>query len=96
MHRVRNRLFSFLDLALLPLAPLLAFVVRFEGFQWSPDAQTLLTRYLLAGTAITLTALFLPEIYPLLWRHASIADLKLIVGARVASAPRPITAAFRS
>ncbi|MDB4886641.1 MAG: polysaccharide biosynthesis protein CapD [Gemmatimonadetes bacterium] len=85
MHRVRNRLFFFIDLLLLPAATYLAYVIRFEGNSWSREIHETLLVFLLVAVPLKLLVLYGFGMYRRLWRYASIADLELILGACVIS-----------
>jgi FlaA1/EpsC-like NDP-sugar epimerase len=85
MHRVRNRLFFLIDLLLLPCATYVAYVARFEGTQWPPEAQRVLVGYVLASVPLKLLILYGSGMYRRLWRYASVADLELILGVGAVS-----------
>ena len=44
MRRVRNRIFFFADVLVLPVAAVLAYLIRFEGTNWPADSSVVLTR----------------------------------------------------
>jgi FlaA1/EpsC-like NDP-sugar epimerase len=75
----RNRHNFLLDLALLPLATLLAFVVRFEGMNWPADYSTVWLVYLGTSLPFKLALILGFGLYRRLWRFASIADLEAIL-----------------
>ncbi|HWA59174.1 MAG TPA: polysaccharide biosynthesis protein, partial [Gemmatimonadales bacterium] len=75
----RNRHILLLDLVLLPLATLLAFVVRFEGLDWGPVYGHIALVYLVASLPLKLILLLSFGLYRRLWRFAGIADLEVIV-----------------
>jgi FlaA1/EpsC-like NDP-sugar epimerase len=78
---MRNRHLFLLDAAALVVAPLVAFVVRFEDFGWlGQNLRTVLPYILLAGP-IRLVVLYNLGMYRRLWRHASIGELKQILVA---------------
>lgn len=89
--RLRNRLFFAIDLLALPLATLLAFGIRFEGWHWTRTSYWgLAITYMVIGTLIKVLGLLLGGIYRRLWRYASIADCEVLVawvlGSGVAAA----------
>ena len=54
MRRVRNRIFFLSDLLLLPVAAVLAYVIRFEGANWSPETSDSLVRFVVASLPLKL------------------------------------------
>ena len=54
---LRNRHLFALDLALLPLATLLAIVIRFEGLLWPPTYATIFPTYLAFALPVKLALL---------------------------------------
>ena len=70
MQRVRNRIFFFSDILLLPLAALLAYAIRFEGVNWSAEAGQALTGFILFGLPVKLLILFSLGMYRR-WRSSS-------------------------
>ena len=85
MQRVRNRLFFFSDILLLPLAALLSYLIRFEGPNWSVDSGDALTGFILYGLPVKLLILYALGMYRRLWRYASVSDLELIARASALS-----------
>ena len=77
MRYFRNRYFLFADLALLPLAAYLSFVLRFDSFtlngQWLQCAGLALV-----SVAVVPLAFILTGIYSRYWSYASIDDLLLL------------------
>jgi FlaA1/EpsC-like NDP-sugar epimerase len=86
MKHVRNRFFVISDILLLPLAALLAFIIRFEGVHWSTESQTALTAFILYGLPVKVAILYGLGMYRRLWRYASVSDLELIARACALSA----------
>jgi FlaA1/EpsC-like NDP-sugar epimerase len=79
--RMRNRHLLLLDAASVVLAPIIAFVVRFEEFGWlSQNARIVLPYILLAGP-VRIFIFHTLGMYRRLWRHASIGELKQILVA---------------
>src|ERR1700712_514927 len=85
LYRVRNRGFFAADLILLPAATLLAFAIRFEGTNWSPETQHILIAFIVVTVPIKLAVFFFAGMYRRLWRYASVADLEMIVGGSAVS-----------
>jgi len=75
---IRNRHLFLLDLALLPLGTLIAFVGRFGGLGWPPYGEILRT-YLLFSIPIKLFLLYRFGLYRRLWRFASVSELESIL-----------------
>jgi FlaA1/EpsC-like NDP-sugar epimerase len=81
IHRLRNRLFFAIDLVVLPLATLLAFSLRFEGWGWTRTSYwALAVMFIACATPIKLLGLLLGGVYRRLWRYASIIDCEILVG----------------
>lgn len=77
---LRNRLFLAVDLLALPLATLLAFVIRFEGWSWTATSYWQLAVYFVAvAVPIKILGLGLGGIYQRLWRYASISDSETLL-----------------
>ena len=85
MRRVRNRFFFLSDLVLLPLAVVLAYLIRFEGANWDAMTGFGMTRFLIASLPIKIAIMFALGLYARLWRYASITDLVLIARASAIS-----------
>ncbi|MEO6486354.1 MAG: nucleoside-diphosphate sugar epimerase/dehydratase, partial [Thermoanaerobaculia bacterium] len=56
-------------------------VVRFESFDWVADNVRLVGPYILAAILLRLAVFNMFGLYRRLWRHASIGELKVLVGA---------------
>lgn len=85
MRRVRNRIFFVSDIALLPLAALLAYLIRFEGTNWDAGTAFGMTRFVMVAVPVKLALFYLMGLYARLWRYASVTDLELIARASVLS-----------
>jgi FlaA1/EpsC-like NDP-sugar epimerase len=83
---MRNRHLILLDSATLVVAPVIAFVVRFEEFAWLGQNLRMVLPYILLAGPIRLVILYSLGMYRRLWRHASIGDLKQILVAGGVSA----------
>ncbi|MEJ7759141.1 MAG: nucleoside-diphosphate sugar epimerase/dehydratase [Gemmatimonadaceae bacterium] len=77
----RNRHLFIADAFSVIAATLLAFLVRFEEPQWISDNLRLVTFYLLLSVPVRLAIFFAAGMYRRLWRHASVGELKPILGA---------------
>jgi len=78
---MRNRHLFLLDAAALVVAPVIAFVVRFEEFSWLGQNLRMVLFYILLAGPLRLTAFYILGMYRRLWRHASIGELKQILVA---------------
>ncbi|MDQ6770828.1 MAG: polysaccharide biosynthesis protein [Gemmatimonadota bacterium] len=83
---MRNRHLFLIDAGSLIVAPLIAFLVRFEEFQWIADNLRMVVPYVLVTAPVRLLLLYNLGMYRRLWRHASIGELKQIVIAGVIAA----------
>lgn len=79
--RVRNRHLLLIDACSLILAPIIAFVVRFEEFSWLGDNVRMVIPYILLAGPTRLAVFYYLGMYRRLWRHASIGELKQILVA---------------
>ena len=79
--RVRNRHLLLLDAGSLVLAPLIAFVVRFEDVAWLGDNLQMVLPYALLSGPARLVVFYYLGMYRRLWRHASIGELRQILVA---------------
>ena len=78
---LRNRHLFVLDAFLLGLCTLLAYVVRFEGFDWGPaHLQTALV-YLAVTVPLKLGVLLYVGLYRRLWRFAGVVSVNVRVAA---------------
>ncbi len=85
MRRVRNRFFFLSDLALLPFAALLAYLIRFEGTNWDAPTALGMMRFMLIAVPLKILVFYLMGMYARLWRYASVTDLELIARASMLS-----------
>jgi FlaA1/EpsC-like NDP-sugar epimerase len=79
--RMRNRHLFLIDAAALVLAPLTAFIVRFEDPSWLGQNLRMVLPYILLAGPIRLMVFYNLGMYRRLWRHASIGELKQILVA---------------
>lgn len=75
----RNRHLLALDLALLPLATIAAYALRFEGFSWPAGYGSGAELYLPLSLLIKIGILFWLGLYRRLWRFASVSELETIL-----------------
>jgi len=84
--RLRNRHLFLIDAVSLVIAPVVAFLVRFEQFQWLGDNLRMVLAYVLLAGPLRLVLFYWFGMYRRLWRHASIGDLRQILVAGGVSA----------
>jgi FlaA1/EpsC-like NDP-sugar epimerase len=84
--RMRNRHLFLLDTAALVVAPLIAFVVRFEDVSWLGQNLRLVLPYILLAGPVRLAIFYNLGMYRRLWRHASIGELRQILVAGAVAA----------
>src|SRR4051812_47062757 len=78
---MRTRPLFLLDALALIVAPLLAFVVRFEDVEWLGQNLRMVLPYILLAGPVRLLVFYYLGMYRRLWRHASIGELKQILVA---------------
>lgn len=83
---LRNRHLLVLDALLLGLCTLVAYVVRFEGFEWGPANLYTALVYLAVSLPLKLGVLLYVGLYRRLWRFAGVAELEHILVATAISA----------
>ena len=76
---IRNRHLFVADFFSVVAATLIAFLVRFEDWQWISDNARLVTIYLAVSVPLRLFIFFMAGMYRRLWRHASVGELKPIL-----------------
>ena len=81
----RNRHLLVLDLAFVPLATLLAFTLRFEGWDWPAQYRSIAFWFLACALPCKMLLLYGFGLYRRLWRFASISELEVIVAATASS-----------
>jgi FlaA1/EpsC-like NDP-sugar epimerase len=74
-----------LDAILLGLCAVLAYIVRFEGFDWGPDNRYTAVVYLALSLPLKLVVLHYVGLYRRLWRFAGVAELEHILVATAIS-----------
>ncbi len=83
---LRNRHLFLADAFSLTAAPLIAFGVRFEDASWITTHLSIVLPYLAVTIPVRLAGFYGTGMYRRLWRHASVGELKQIVGAGVLAA----------
>ncbi len=86
LKRVRNRQLFGADLLLALAAPLLAYLLRFEGLAWGAQAGRDALVVALTIAPVHLAIFYMFGIYRCLWAHASAVELERLIAAAVTSA----------
>jgi FlaA1/EpsC-like NDP-sugar epimerase len=84
-RHLRNRYLFGLDVLLFGLSTLLAFALRFEGFDWPEPYRYAALLYLLVSLPLKLLIFWSVGMYRRLWRHAGVVEVERIVAAAAAS-----------
>jgi FlaA1/EpsC-like NDP-sugar epimerase len=82
---VKNRHFLAVDAFTVFTASLLAFLVRFEGYEWMLGHVGLIAIYVGLSLPLRIVVFYFAGMYRRLWRHASVGELRQIVVAGVAA-----------
>src|SRR5918994_4169891 len=85
-RNLRNRHLFMLDAVLLGLCTLVAYVVRFEGFDWGSAHLYTALAYIAVSVPLKLAVLLYVGLYRRLWRFAGVAELEHILVATAISA----------
>jgi FlaA1/EpsC-like NDP-sugar epimerase len=80
-HSVRNRYLFGSDALLFAASTILAFSLRFEGFDWGSDQIHAARLYLLFSLPVKLSIFWLVGLYRRLWRYAGMIDLERLISA---------------
>src|SRR4051794_23184003 len=83
--RVRNRYLFGSDVLLFASSTILAFALRFEGFEWGPDQNHAALLFLLVSLPGKLAIFWQVGIYRRLWRYAGIVDMERLISASIVS-----------
>jgi FlaA1/EpsC-like NDP-sugar epimerase len=83
--RVRNRYLFASDLLLFTSSTIIAFALRFEGFEWGPDQNHAALLFLLLSLPLKLAIFWRVGIYRRLWRYAGIVEVERLMSASMAS-----------
>ena len=78
-RHLRNRYLFLLDAVLLGLSTLVAYVVRFEGFDWGPAHLLTALVYIAVTVPLKLGVLLYVGLYRRLWRFAGVAEMEHIL-----------------
>src|SRR5678816_3436450 len=78
---VRNRYFVLSDMVLFSVATVLAFALRFEGFEWPEVYRQTALVYLVVSVPLRLFICYQAGIYKRLWRHASVVEVERLITA---------------
>jgi FlaA1/EpsC-like NDP-sugar epimerase len=78
-RHVRNRYFLLSDAGGLPLGLYVAFVLRFEGFDWPSDYRAAFVALLPTALILKLALFYLSGLYRRLWEFAGVAELERLV-----------------
>ena len=81
LKSLRNRHLFLADILSVVLATLIAFIVRFEHFQWLTENVKLVGTYMVLTVPLRLGVFYASGMYRRLWRHASVGELKPIIMA---------------
>jgi len=83
--RIRNRYLFGSDLLLFASATILAFALRFEGFEWGPDHSRAALIFLVLTLPFKLAIFWHVGIYSRLWRYAGIVEVERLIFASTTS-----------
>src|SRR5882724_1829331 len=83
--RIRNRYLFGSDVALFAASTLLAFALRFEGFDWDPIYRHAAVLFLVTSVPIKLLTFWRVGIYRRLWRYAGMLEVERLISAAAAS-----------
>ena len=78
---VRNRYLFASDILLFSASTILAFALRFEGFEWTAATHYAATVYLLVSLPVKLGIGWGVGLYGRLWRYAGLVDLERLITA---------------
>ena len=78
---VRNRYIFASDILLFASAPVLAFALRFEGFEWGPDQDRSAAIYLACTLPLKLYVFWAIGLYRRLWRYAGMVEVERLIAA---------------
>jgi FlaA1/EpsC-like NDP-sugar epimerase len=85
-QRIKNHHFLAADVLSVLLAPLIAFLVRFEDFGWLVQHSRMVLLYVGLSLPLRLLAFYAAGMYRRLWKHASVGELREIVVAGASAA----------
>ncbi len=82
---LRNRYLFASDVLLFAASVILAFAIRFEGFEWEPEHSLSAVVYLLASLPVKILTLWTSGLYRRLWRYAGLLELERLILASAIS-----------
>jgi FlaA1/EpsC-like NDP-sugar epimerase len=82
---IRNRYLFGSDIFLFASATVLAFALRFEGFEWGPDQNRSAALYLALSLPIKLYIFWRLGIYRRLWRYSGMIEVERLISAAALS-----------
>src|SRR4051794_7306257 len=77
--QVRNRYLFASDLCLFVSATVIAYALRFEGFEWGAPHEQAAVAYLVFALPIKLYVAWSTGIYRRLWRYAGIVEVERLI-----------------
>ncbi len=83
--QIRNRYLFGSDLLLFASSTIIAFALRFEGFEWGDLQNHSALLYLLLSLPIKLYVFWAVGMYRRLWKYAGIVDVERLISAATAS-----------
>ena len=83
--QIRNRYLFASDLCLFVSATVIAYALRFEGFEWGPAHHQAAVVYLLVSLPIKLYVAWSVGIYRRLWRYAGIIEVERLIASAAIS-----------
>jgi FlaA1/EpsC-like NDP-sugar epimerase len=83
--RLRNRYLFGSDLVLFASSTIIAFALRFEGFEWGSDQNRAALIFLLLLLPLKLATFWRVGIYRRLWRYAGVVDVERLICASIVS-----------
>jgi FlaA1/EpsC-like NDP-sugar epimerase len=78
---IRNRYIFGSDLLLFASAPIIAFALRFEGFEWGADQNRAAALYLAISLPLKLYVFWAIGMYRRLWRYAGMVEVERLISA---------------
>jgi len=78
---VRNRYLFASDILLFAASTVLAFALRFEGFEWGAEQNHAAILYLIVSLPVKLAICWFIGLYGRLWRYAGLVDLERLISA---------------
>ena len=82
---VRNRYIFASDLLLFAAAPILAFALRFEGFEWGSDQSLAAAIYVACTLPVKLYLFWATGLYRRLWRYMGMVEVERLISASAIS-----------